>query len=204
MKALFPWIVVLVLLAGLGLLFSANQRQAADLAKFQGESQDSQKGRADDAAKPSATGGSDELARLRKENEDLLRLRNEVRLLKDEKQQLTKQLQAAQQAIPTQQQQQEMQKAIAEAQTLRTQAAHIQQTNIAAVCMSNLRQIEGAKQQWALENNRPVGSVVGAQGLLPYLPNKTFPICPAAGVYTIGTIGANPYCNIPGHVIPRQ
>jgi hypothetical protein len=202
MKTLLPWIVVIVLLAGLGLLFSANQRQAADLARLQGPSQDSQS-RTDDAGKASAPGSQDELARLRKENEDLLRLRNEVRQLKDGKQQLAKQLQAAQQAIPSQQQQQEMQKAMAEVQQLRAHAQQMQQTNLAAVCVSNLRQIEAAKQQWALENNRPAGSVVGTQDVAPYLPTKTFPLCPAGGVYTINTIGANPSCNIPGHIIPR-
>jgi len=202
-KALLPWIVVLVLLAGLGLLFSANQKQAADLARLQTETPEKSRAATDEAGKAAAPGSPDELAQLRKDREDLLRLRNEIRQLKDENQQLAKKLTAAQQAVPSPDKQMEMQKTMAEVQQLRTQAAQAQQSSQAAFCVNNLRQIEGAKQQWALEHNRPAGSLVGVQDLAPYFPNKTFPVCPGGGAYTINTIGLNAMCNLPGHALPK-
>jgi hypothetical protein len=72
-------------------------------------------------------------------------------------------------------------------------------------CINNLRLIDAAKQQWALENkkqstDKPAVSDIqrflgrGAQGEMP--------VCPAGGVYTIGAVGELPTCSIPGHVLP--
>jgi hypothetical protein len=69
--------------------------------------------------------------------------------------------------------------------------------------MNNLRQIDGAKQQFALEAQKRPGSLVSTDDLSPYFPNKVFPACPAGGVYTLNPIGLNPICNIPGHVLPK-
>jgi hypothetical protein len=202
MKTTLPWIIVLVLLAGLGLLFSANQRQAADLAQAHQATQEAQKGGAgtNDAGQTNLSAGG----QANKDREDLLRLRNENRQLRDEKQQLLKQLQAAKQTAltPDPQHQLDLQKAMAEVQQLRAQSALVQQTNQIALCIQNLRQIDAAKQQWAQENNRPNGSLVGPQDVAPYFPSKTFPSCPGGGAYTINPIGLSPLCNIPGHVLP--
>jgi hypothetical protein len=205
-KALFPWIVVLVLIAGLGLLFSANRKQAAALARLENQGAGRTQLVSPDAGKAGNPSTADE-ATLRKDREDLLRLRNENRQLRDEKDQLTKQLQTSrqqlQQATPTAEQQAELQKAKAEIQQFRAQAAQAQQNIQVTTCVNNLRQIEGAKQQWALENGRPTGSVVGQQDVANYLPNKAFPTCPAGGAYTLNPVGLNPLCNIPGHVLPK-
>ena len=207
MKALFPWIVVLVLIAGLGLLFSANRKQAAALARSENQGSEKTREVSPDAGKATGAAAVGETPQLKKDREDLLRLRNENRQLRDEKEQLTKQLQTTrqqlQQATPTPEQQAELQKAKAEIQQFRAQAAQSQQNNQIATCVNNLRQIEGAKQQWALENSRPQGSVVGQQDITAYLPSKTFPTCPAGGAYTMNPIGLNPLCNIPGHVLPK-
>ena len=71
-------------------------------------------------------------------------------------------------------------------------------------CVNNLRQIEAAKQQWALENQKSGNALVTPENLLPYFQNKTMPTCPAGGVYTLNTVGLHPLCNIPGHVLPKQ
>jgi hypothetical protein len=137
--------------------------------------------------------------------DDLLRLRNENRQLREEKQQLGKELEAAKKTAnaPNPQQQQELAKAMAELQQFRTQTAMAQQSSQAMACVNILRQIDAAKQQWALENNRAAGSVVGPQDVAPYFPNQTFPTCPAGGAYTMSPIGQAPLCSIPGHVLRK-
>src|SRR5213594_2422806 len=52
-------------------------------------------------------------------------------------------------------------------------------------CINNLRQIDGAKEQWALENKKtqtdsPVDSdLIGTDKYI-----KVMPVCPGAGTYT--------------------
>ncbi len=64
-------------------------------------------------------------------------------------------------------------------------------------CVNNLRQIDGAKQQWALENKKETTDTPTAQDLAPYL--KTQMVCPAGGVYTFNAVGKEPTCSIPTH-----
>ena len=53
------------------------------------------------------------------------------------------------------------------------------------MCISNLRQLDGAKQQWALDNKKPETATPTWQDLEPYLKRKLE--CPVGGVYTIST-----------------
>jgi hypothetical protein len=206
LKLVLPWVCVAALLAGLGALYSSNQKQEAELAQLRQDSQELQKLRAaaEETSKTQAQTDPEELTRLRKDHEDVLRLRNEVRQLRDDKQQLARQTQAVTPTPANPQQQQQMQQLMAENQQLRAQTQQIQVTNQAAVCINNLRQLEGAKEQWALENQKPPGALVNPQDLQPYLQNKAIPTCPAGGAYTLNPIGIPPLCNIPGHVVPRQ
>jgi len=63
-------------------------------------------------------------------------------------------------------------------------------------CQENLRKIDGAKQQWALDTNQPAtaipdwGILVGMAGYI-----RTSPSCPAGGTYTIGSIAEDPACS---------
>ena len=70
-------------------------------------------------------------------------------------------------------------------------------------CISNLRQIDGAKQQWALDNKKQTTDTPTAQDLDSYL-HKSFTTlkCPAGGVYTINAVGQQPTCSISGHELP--
>ena len=63
-------------------------------------------------------------------------------------------------------------------------------------CVNNLMQIQSAKNQWKLENNKKDGDVVTETDLKPYFANGNFPKCPAGGTYAIGRIGENPKCSI--------
>ncbi len=71
------------------------------------------------------------------------------------------------------------------------------------MCINNLRQIDAAKQQWALEKNKTATDVPTADDILPYLINSRLPTCPAGGTYTIGAVGEKPTCSIPNHVLPQ-
>ncbi|HEY9074771.1 MAG TPA: DUF4190 domain-containing protein [Desulfobaccales bacterium] len=68
------------------------------------------------------------------------------------------------------------------------------------MCIMNLRQIEGAKQQWALENKKEPADIPTAQELDKYLHTSFTTLkCPAGGVYTINAVGEKPACSIPQH-----
>lgn len=68
-------------------------------------------------------------------------------------------------------------------------------------CINNLRQIESAKEQWAMENNQDEGAVPTQANLAPYI-RGSFPTCPASGTYTINGVGTNATCSVSGHVLP--
>jgi len=67
-------------------------------------------------------------------------------------------------------------------------------------CINNLRIIDAAKQQWALEKNKSAGDVPTWDDIQPYLHKS--PVCPAGGTYTINAVGQPPTCSIPGHKLP--
>jgi prepilin-type N-terminal cleavage/methylation domain-containing protein len=76
-------------------------------------------------------------------------------------------------------------------------------------CINNLRQIDGAVQQWALENKQIATATPGATDVLPYLKSAT--ICPSGGTtfgdsYQLGAVSAKPSClKVPGtglHELP--
>lgn len=68
------------------------------------------------------------------------------------------------------------------------------QTN---ACINNLRQIDGAKDQYAIENGANTGDAVAQADVETYL--KKFPECPASGTYTINVVGTDPACDVAGH-----
>lgn len=135
---------------------------------------------------------------------DLARLRNEVAQLRKQTNELTK----ARQEIQTLQQRMASEAdasrdAVAQAHAqFQAQAQKIQNLN---TCINNLRLIDAAKQQWALENKKQSTDTPTMDDLRPYLgrgPNPVLPACPDGGAYTIGTVAEKPTCTIPGHVLP--
>jgi hypothetical protein len=69
-------------------------------------------------------------------------------------------------------------------------------------CISNLRQIDGAKQQWALDNKKQDADTPKAQDLAPYLKGQL--MCPAGGVYTFHAVSMKPTCSIPTHQLSSE
>lgn len=71
-------------------------------------------------------------------------------------------------------------------------------------CINNLHQIDGAKQQWAIEHHAPSNAVPTWPNIQPYLGRGTggiLPKCPDGGIYTIGSLTDAPTCSIKGHVL---
>src|SRR5688572_22897484 len=66
-------------------------------------------------------------------------------------------------------------------------------------CVNNLRQIDGAKEQYALEHKISPGTVLTAAQIGEYLKGGVIPPCPGEGKYSIGAIGEPPGCNFPGN-----
>ncbi len=78
----------------------------------------------------------------------------------------------------------------------------------ARACQANLQRIDGAKEQWAMDNRASSNDAVTMADLTeegdgdmddPYLRDE--PSCPAGGTYTVGNVGTAPGCNSnePGH-----
>ena len=76
-------------------------------------------------------------------------------------------------------------------------------TSRTRTCIANLRQIEAAKEQWAMETNQ-ASTATPAQGNLMPTYMKAWPTCPAGGGgYTIARVDANPTCSTRGsHSLP--
>jgi len=78
-------------------------------------------------------------------------------------------------------------------------------------CINNLRQIDVAVQQFALEKGKTNGEAINyPDDLTPYIKlnsNGKIPPCPQGGIYSIKKVGDVPTCSlgtnvIPAHVLP--
>jgi prepilin-type N-terminal cleavage/methylation domain-containing protein len=70
-------------------------------------------------------------------------------------------------------------------------------------CINNLRQMEGAKATWALENKKTGTDSPGDGDLFgATLYIKVKPECPAGGTYTIGNVDTKATCGVALHVLP--
>ncbi|MGB2705427.1 MAG: type II secretion system protein [Candidatus Omnitrophota bacterium] len=70
-------------------------------------------------------------------------------------------------------------------------------------CVANLKQIDGAKQIWAIDTGAadtviPGGSEAAAMGTLVPDYLKRTPVCQSGGTYTIGTVQVEPSCSVHG------
>jgi seryl-tRNA synthetase len=206
MKNILPWILVVALAAGVASLYFSNSAKNDELTKLRGQvaQVDSLNSQLEDLQKKAAS-QDDQIAAMHKDNTELLSLRNQVRQIGDEKAQLTKQLQMVQsQAERSQAEVQNVQARAAEnAKFMQEQQILQARQNQAAVgtCINNLRVIDGAKQQWALQNSKGPNDVPQPQEILPYLPNNMMPQCPAGGRYTLNAVNKAPTCSIPGHTL---
>lgn len=68
------------------------------------------------------------------------------------------------------------------------------QTTQTNTCINNLRLIDAAKQQWALETGQTSDAVPTEDDIVPYLKNNVMPQCPLGGDYIINAVNVDPAC----------
>ncbi len=80
----------------------------------------------------------------------------------------------------------------------------------ANACINNLRQIDAAVNQYALENKKMSNDTVTLDVLKPYIKldsGSNIPSCPAGGNYNVTDCKTSPTCSLdntvtPGHYLP--
>ena len=79
-------------------------------------------------------------------------------------------------------------------------------TSQANACINNLRQIDNAAQQWALEKGQSTGAPISyPTDLTPYIKlnsASSIPPCPAGGTYSVAKVGDIPVCSLGTTVTP--
>ena len=85
-------------------------------------------------------------------------------------------------------------------------------TSQANACINNLRQIDAAANEFALERGKTNGEAINfPDDLTPYIilnGRGKIPSCPAGGIYSIKRVGEAPACSLgttvtPAHVLPQ-
>jgi hypothetical protein len=155
-----------------------------------------------------------ELARLRKDNQELHRLRNEIRQSRETTQLATAMARAAPAPGPAAAEllgrlQQQVLQLRFENEQLRAaahQAIEVQEQFQALedACFRNLRHLDGAKHQWSLENDQPAGALPEFADIEPYLRNPRVWVCPADGLYVLNAVSLLPTCSLHGHDLPHR
>ena len=79
-------------------------------------------------------------------------------------------------------------------------------TRAASACINNLRQIDAAANEFALETGKRTGDKISfPNDLTPYIKLNSagkIPPCPNGGIYSISRVGDKPTCSLGTRVIP--
>jgi len=203
-KRWFAWLCLALMLVAEILLFRAVREKDAALTEARDtQSQMRQLQKDLEELKNSNAGRqAQEIAKLVKQNEiytnRLAKAQAMIDQLEAESAQSAHSLATARAALSLQQQ---------HLQDLQTENQLVADAGLTLVhrntCINNLRLIDGAKQQWALEKNASGDAVPTARDLLPYLKDGIFPACPDGGSYTINMVDAIPTCTSAGHILPQ-
>ena len=200
-KRWFAWVCLALMLVAEILLFRANHERDAARTELRNAQRQLREAQTELTALKSSSAGEQaaEIASLRKQNEALTAkasaLQKNVAQLQTENQQTAQHLTTARSALELQQE---------HLQQLQAEQQQAQAIADANACINNLRQIDAAKQQWALEKAKSATDVPTAEDLLPYFKDGIFPVCPDGGTYSINAISDLPTCSIQGHVLPVQ
>ena len=220
MKTILPWLVALIGIAGALFFYKASGAKSVIIASFQQQVAEMESLRAENETLKKVQLPAEELTRLTAAKDELPRLRNMIRQLTSEKSQLNQQAQVAQQAAQRAQSQAQAAQAQAEAMAQSVATVSTNQpvtpeiaaalaarygvphpTAAANACVNNLRQIDAAKQQWALENNKTADATPTDAELKVYFKGNIIPVCPASGKYTFGNLSVQPTCSVAGHAL---
>ena len=217
MKIIIPWVVAVLALGGVFYFHQAETKTAQTVAELQQQVQQLQAVKTENEQLKASQVSSDEVDRLRADSHELLKLRNEVQMLHGEQAKLKQAADTAQRNY--QQVQTEVEQAQAQAQAAQAKAAQAQllavqraaapgaltPQSMMNACINNLRQIDAAKNQWALEKGKKGDAVPTAEDIAPYIrldADGNIPKCPAGGSYTLNAVNVAPTCSIDGHVLP--
>lgn len=138
---------------------------------------------------------------------ELARLRNEVSQLRDQ----TNELARMRKAIQSLKQDAVASNGNHEVPTAANEAPNViglihDEDKRARICIDNLRALDSAKQQWALEQKKQITDTPSINDLLPYFGGRSdglyMPVSPDGGTYAIGSVGEKPVCTNPKHVLP--
>ena len=205
-KTWVVWLVVVVFLVSEIMLFSASRQKDTALVSLHAEQERAAQlqAKVDELQNSNSSSQAAEIARLRADNQDLPRLRNQVTQLQAQNQKLSQQLHVTLSAA--QQQQAQLEQVAAENQQVRAAAQEATAVTERNACINTLRQFDAAKQQWALEHNKTADALPTEQDIAPYIKldaNGYLPKCPSGGTYTLNAVGELPSCSVPGHVLPQ-
>jgi chromosome segregation ATPase len=199
-KRWFAWVCLALMLVAEIFLFRANHERDTALTDLRDAQQQLHQAQTElEELKNSSAGRqAAEITSLRKQNEALT---GKVSALQKNLESLQANSQKTEQSLTKARTALELQQAnLQQLQTEQQQAALAANAN---TCINNLRQLDAAKQQWALEKIKAATDVPTAQDLLPYLKDGVFPVCPDGGNYAINAVGELPACSISGHVLPQ-
>jgi DNA repair exonuclease SbcCD ATPase subunit len=199
-KRWFAWACLALMLVSELFLFRANK----DRDKAQSDWRDAQQQlhvaqkELDELRNSSAGEQAATIASLRKQNDALTikvnALQQNLDHLQRENQQTAQHLSTARDALAMQQEH------LDQLQAEQQRAAAAANAN---ACINNLRLIDAAKQQWALDKGKTAADVPTVQDLTPYFKEGGFPVCPDGGTYTINALGELPTCSVPNHVLTQ-
>ncbi len=69
------------------------------------------------------------------------------------------------------------------------------------LCVNQLRQIDSAKEQWAMATMKADGAMPDLAGVNEYIKGNRTPVCPAGGTYNYLPIGQDPVCSAHGSMM---
>jgi hypothetical protein len=130
-----------------------------------------------------------EITRLREENGDLLKLRNQLQQLHDEL------------GTKAPEEPEVEGKLRAENAQLRDRIQETKQLPARAQCLRNLQLIDAAKNQLVEQKELLKGEPITIEDIAPFFP-QGIPTCPDGGHYSVNRVGSPPACSIAGHSIP--
>ncbi len=204
LKRWFAWAcLALVVVAEVALFRAYREHDAlsAELRNTQAELRQAATER--DELKNSNTGlQAAEISRLRKQNQILTnqvaQWRTSLEQLNSESQSNAQHLATARTALRLQQD---------HLQQLQTESQQILDASVSVIqrktCINNLRLIDDAKQQWAVDFGKAATAMPTAKDLLPYFKDKIFPECPSGGTIYLNAVNEVPTCSITGHALPQ-
>lgn len=193
---IIPWLLVVFLGATTAMLFSNAQKRDLDIAtlRAQVEQFDALRAELDDARKTQVN--QNELERLRKESDEVYKLRNQVAQLQKKLKEIPPPpapeivYQQFQEPPPPPPPTEPVPETPTEDPVTRQQREQ---------CLHNMNVIEEAKTMWAVANNKQAGERMTVIDITTALPNSSMPLCPSGGVYNLNEVGIPVSCSISSH-----